>query len=127
MTKLEIIKEVLEDVYCKNPSLRAIEHDENKKYFKCSYELKNVDGTVLLCAVGMCLTSEGVIFAMDNHIGEVYYFGDVEPYLQEKYQGHSINFWADLQKFHDYSVYFTETGISEKGTIRLQELKRLYA
>jgi hypothetical protein len=127
MTKLEIIKEVLEDVYCKDPSLRAVVRTDNMTPTDYSYELKKDDGTVLHCAVGMCLTPNGVKYAMDNYIDDVYDFGEVDPLLQEKYQGHSINFWAELQGFHDNDVYFTETGISELGVIRLQELKRIYA
>lgn len=137
MTKLEIIKEVLEDRYCKNPSLRAIECDNKGNAKNCLYELRKDDGTVLNCAVGTCLTKKGIAFAMKNNLGGVWDFGleidsddfvnVLEENLKERYKGHSIDFWSDLQGFHDNDEYFTETGISILGQGQLNRLKEIYA
>lgn len=136
MTKIEIIKEVLEDRYCKDPSLKAIKYNMDGNPINCLYEFKKKDGTVLNCAVGTCLTRKNIAFAMENNIGEVWDFGlhkfdgfvnTLEENLKKRYKNHSIDFWSDLQNFHDNDKYFTETGISILGQGRLNELKKRYA
>jgi hypothetical protein len=136
MTKIEIIKEVLEERYCKDPSLRAIKYNQDGIPVDCLYEVKKDDGTVLNCAVGACLTKKGIDYAMKNNIGSVFDFLNsdngfdaftLDKYLKVKYKGHDTQFWSDLQGFHDHDVNFTETGLTERGKNRLNKLKEGYA
>lgn len=127
MKKLEIIKDVLEDVYCKNPSLRGISSNG-----KCVYETVK-DGKTYNCAVGRCLTGLGIKFATEKGIGEVFEFYDddkddyiLEDYLKEKYKGHNISFWEAIQQFHDDDYNFTIDGLSERGYQRFNSLKLKY-
>ena len=120
MTKLEIIQEVLVDTYAKNPSLRAIEND------LCQYTTK--DGRH--CAIGMCMTAEMQNIedghANRNVIGLVGLYGDIDKVLLKKYHGHETSFWMGMQRFHDNSGNFNETGLSDLGKSALLDFQKVF-
>ena len=74
------------------------------------------------CAVGRCLNQLGENLAIDIE-GSVYTFiewlkgtdKNFEDLLLEQYKGHKVEFWSDLQKFHDEKFNFNETGLSIWG------------
>jgi hypothetical protein len=124
MTKLEIIQKVLVETYGAKPSLRARNKDNNG----CLYTTE--DGK--RCAVGMCMTKKSQL-----EVGD--YFGgvmglsekfsndkDIDRLLQKKYHGHNLDFWKDMQYFHDNGDCFTETGLSKIGETRIELLKSKY-
>ena len=122
MTKLEIIKELLVDTYANNPKLRAVNDMGN-----CRYTTE--DGRH--CAVGMCMTTEAE-FRFREHLGsflsliDIHEIDNHDSLLQEKFHGHHIDFWSDMQVFHDTHLNFTETGLSEFGESRLIGLQERY-
>lgn len=88
------------------------------------------------CAVGRCIlddrveelqkTSSGLpttsvyhLFGSENMVERI---GDLDSYLKEEYRGHSIEFWHDLQTFHDFEPYWGEDGITDYGKKRMEEL-----
>lgn len=79
------------------------------------------------CAFGRCMTPEalekyGKINAtVYGLIGEAQVVGP-DPLLQEKYHGHSDEFWRDVQMLHDREENWTETGLSEWGEKLLEDL-----
>lgn len=87
-----------------------------------------------MCAAGRCMTKEAAEFytkrggsvvtiAEDLFVKESKEFDSL---LQEEYRGHSVEFWQDLQTFHDVSRNFTDDGLTEVGEKRLQELRDKY-
>ena len=121
MTKLEIIEELFDNGYIKDPSTSALIHGF------CEYEIIKENGTILNCAVGKCLTRQGIEYAKKNDIAGVDEFENLEFLLQEKYQGHSIDFWMNLQIMHDGRDFWTLNSITEVGKSELNRLKKLYA
>lgn len=123
MTKLEIIEELFDNYYCKDPSRRA------KEGHNCVYRTN--EEIPRYCAVGMCLTKKGVDIAMKRRIGGVYDFSDnnidLEKILKKKYQGHESRFWKNLQNLHDESENWTPEVLTEIGKEELNRLKKLYA
>ena len=119
MNKLEIIQELLVDTYAKNPKLRAVNDMEN-----CRYTTE--DGRH--CAVGMCMTKEsetnfGDFMGSFPSLIDLHDIDNHDSLLQEKYRGHGLDFWQDMQIFHDTHLNFTETGLSEIGEFRLLGLQ----
>jgi hypothetical protein len=118
MTKLEIIRKVLVDTFGTNPSLRSIDSFGNCKY-------TTEDGRH--CAVGMCLTPEALSTVKEGStVGRINGYKAIDEFLQEEYRGHDLDFWKSMQYFHDSSLNFTETGLSEFGQSNLTELQYLY-
>lgn len=48
--------------------------------------------------------------------------GSIEHLLQPEYRGHDVNFWGDLQVWHDNRHFWTADGMSEAGKEKRQEL-----
>lgn len=117
MTKLEIIEETAE-YYSKNTKRRGRIKDVG-----CVYINTN---TKAMCAVGRCLIEpEYFNEAYPGAIVDQFTGCDKEfnSYLKEKYQGHNVNFWQQLQDFHDSDINWDKKGLTETGKVRLKELK----
>lgn len=137
MTKTEIIKETAE-FYNANPNKRAVKqinHIGNKCYYL-------QPGTGNMCAVGRCM-KPGI---PDDFQGGVRgYFAQkiakedwselspdeednasIDSVLQERYCGHSIQFWSDVQSFHDWTNNWDKCGLTEIGKIQLEGLLARY-
>lgn len=114
MTKQEIIEQLFDNGYCLNPSTRALDGGF------CSYYL--TDGR--MCAVGKCMTSpkdfEGNLMAVEG-------LEDLEGSLKPEYRGHSLEFWSNLQVMHDSPQHWNDTGLTEIGAKRFNELKLKYS
>lgn len=127
-TKLQIIEELFDNYYVKDPSKRATYN------IACSYYQ---DSTGNKCAVGMCMLDDATAkhyesvcssdvgglngFLMDE---ERLHLDDI---LKEEYRGHAIDFWAKVQVLHDGTGFWTEDGLSEGGLVRLDGLKTRFA
>jgi hypothetical protein len=106
-TKREIIKET-STFY--NSCNRA--SDENGT---CVYINRETNA---MCAVGRCMTEEaikkygsfeGTAFRFDEYL-KIHITGSIiglDAVLKEEYQGHSYEFWGDLQKLHDGDIIGT--------------------
>lgn len=128
MTKLEIIKETIA-YYTEDPIRRAING------ISCSYHTE--DGRK--CAVGRCLYKKdnppkdhpnALSFTYTNmkRGGEGIWEGDKQSMFKKKYRGHDVEFWQDIQGFHD-SVLYWDTyaeGLSVSGNARAEELLKKY-
>lgn len=69
------------------------------------------------CGVGRCLTEKGLISFVKNGVASIKYEPRslLENNLKEEYKGHEVDFWSDIQSFHDTHLHWNQEGISEKG------------
>lgn len=133
MTKIEIIEETIK-FYSEDPSRRAVDADRKCKYL-------TYDGRK--CAYGRCMTEEAVQDAAkvqasikkllhDRYDAYNIYREPSDSYifdepLQEKYHGHNIGFWEDIQNLHDEMAYWDSIGLSGDGEIQVRKLKERYS
>lgn len=105
-TKIEIIDETVE-YYKTHKRARTVTG-------ACNY--RDFDGNK--CAVGRCMhegafdhpavrTSEYVV----DFNGEIY--PKLDQLLKPEYKGHSLEFWRDIQYYHDIENYFNDEYIEE--------------
>ena len=129
MTKTKIIKETYE-YYAADPNDRR---GYNKAESKCYY-INELDKK---CAVGRCLDfdskDENIKQLINLHYVESNYSIDdprynLEKCLIDKYKGHDVTFWKDLQRFHDIKNNWNikNNCITEKGKKVYQELLKKY-
>lgn len=114
-TKLQILQETA-DYYSADPSRRAITDGF------CDYIADNGNK----CAVGRCSRFSKKLFDIAGTANEVLETYSDKQFFKPEYQGHSIEFWRELQLFHDNDYLWTKTGLSSKGRRRLQALKKKY-
>lgn len=75
-------------------------------------DLAGIDGgTILQDGTG--------VSALVKHFGE----DGFEAMLKPEYRGHPIEFYNDIQSFHDYKHFWTDTGLSESGKREVINLK----
>jgi hypothetical protein len=113
--------EITKERYSNNTKLRSLDADK-----KCFYFHENGNK----CAVGHFL-KEGTNIGLMNgdEINNIllseddfkYYMVDNVQHLQD------INFWDDLQFFHDTDIFWDENGITEKGLQYYTNLLNNYA
>lgn len=119
MTAKQIVDETV-SYYSEDTSRRSFVTDEEGRD-KCIYRTK--DGR--MCAVGRCLTDEAAkefgqvmedasgLAALANP-GE-YSESGLDPLLRPQYHGHSLEFWCELQRLHDWGRNWSDDGISPEG------------
>ncbi len=114
-TKTQIINETAK-FYGKDTSQRASDGNH------CLYLMS--DGRK--CAVGRCMVKP-----IKTFMGTVKDIHDTQGWRQVKfsnkllklqYRGHSVNFWMDLQKFHDDEHNWFAKGLSQEGKKYKQKL-----
>jgi hypothetical protein len=112
-TKLEIIEET-KNYYCEDVNRRAY------KAGACSY----LDEAGRMCAFGRCMIKPERYYGTLNETDPNYKWGcsissalwiNPDIYLKEEYRGHSIEFWQNLQSFHDNKDYWYENGLTKNG------------
>lgn len=123
LTKLEILNETI-SFYGEDPKRRAINfHEEDGN--TCLYNTN--DGRH--CAVGRCFTDEikalGESFK-ENKMTSADNLNDLESLLQDKYKGHEVRFWHELQKLHDECSYWGDKGLSIVGEVRVNSIKEQF-
>lgn len=122
-TKTEILKEAFE-YYAADPSRRAINAEGS-----CRYLMK--DGRK--CAVGRCLIEGKKIcygsFQKDPIFAEIQanQIANLDSHLLPEYRGHSVDFWQELQYWHDCCSNFIGTSLSAKGQHDAEFLLEKYA
>ena len=121
MTKIEIINETLA-FYSEDPSRRAVTSTA------CHYYHKTANGIEKKCSVGRCMTDQSILEdgLERGPIYELVNQRNVDDILKPEYQGHPVDFWSDLQRFHDNDGYWTKDGISKDGVIACQNLLETY-
>lgn len=125
-TKREIIEETLE-YYKNNP--RAINNGV------CSYYTKESN----MCAVGRCLENPKEFEDLINEAhansdssgtgieDALNYFEEkLWDYFKPEYKINDLNFWRNLQRFHDTSYYWNDEGLTELGINYYQDLLKKY-
>lgn len=130
MTKLKILEETVE-FYSENP--RSIGENGFCVYF-------HEDGR--RCAVGRCIDlkkKDQFLEMLDGLVRRKVYAGfsgnalvnagmipDLDSFLEEKYKGHSSEFWEEIQQFHDHCANWEVDGeLSDYGRYELTRLKRI--
>lgn len=116
MTKLEILELVANSYNYKNRAIGVVD--------ECRYITD--DGR--MCAVGMCMT-EDAIKQYGDCLGNVHELNgseELDELLKTEFQGHSVEFWADLQILHDTEIYWNEKGLSDLGRAKYETLKLQY-
>ena len=76
------------------------------------------------CAVGVFIEDTDDIEDSDaaNNVAN-WVCTDLEAILMEQFKGHPLQFWNDLQMFHDHHPHFNEvTGLTEKGKQTVKDL-----
>jgi hypothetical protein len=84
-----------------------------------------------MCAVGKCMNSNLSLESKMNLnvlVKNLPYNNTIDDLLKDQYKGHPIEFWQDVQELHDgfYLDYWDNSGITDLGMQRLQELKEKY-
>jgi hypothetical protein len=126
MTKIEIISETVE-FYSADTSRRSFVFNYGST--SCMYN----SGDGRHCAVGRCMTeelkSQGVDLKNNNTALEevIENYSEVDELLEQKYHGHPLKFWIDLQNFHDQNDNWDKKGVSIHGKMSLNRLKEEYA
>jgi hypothetical protein len=126
MTKIEIISETVE-FYSADTSRRSFVMKGSTT--QCVYNA----GDDRHCAVGRCMTeelkSQGVDLENNSEPleGVMENYSEVDELLEQKYHGHSLKFWRDLQSFHDQNDNWDKKGVSIYGKMSLIRLKGEYA
>lgn len=119
-TQQEIIDETIE-YYRTHPRGMNIREGE------CMY--LTPDGC--MCAVGRCMSDpqDGQHKIGNRALGDVP-IDKLDLLLKSDYRGHNLDFWGDLQNFHDTPQYWeTEEGgeLTEYGLKKAQDLHAEYA
>jgi len=115
-TKLEILQETYN--YYSDPNKRGI-----NKNGGCSYLTE--DGN--MCAVGRCLTNPKTMQEFPYGVDKFEREGvHIERRLKPEYRGHSLDFWEDLQGWHDNHRNFVGDSISVFGEQHYQKLVEKY-
>ena len=126
MTKLEIIEELFDNHFVKNPKKRGRSIGNTS----CVYYNPNTRNK---CAVGMCLTTKALsrIGKLGGTGGAIWvnriFNSDLDSVMKPQYQGHVLSFWMNLQILHDDARYWSEDGLTSKGKKVLAELKTAYS
>lgn len=140
MTKLEILEETIE-FYSVDPAGRRSIDTSVPGGGGCLYRGPNNRS----CAFGRCMTPETLAI-----VPEAYALGATEvlvnlgrkfddpyrrltaddvvehPVVEERYAGHPIWFWEDLQWLHDFNVYWGTNGLTASGAAEADRLRKKF-
>lgn len=82
-----------------------------------------------MCAVGMCI-KEDVVVDLRHEVMGVFELNEeycLDGILKDKFRGHKLKFWSDLQMLHDGERFWTNEGLSNEGHIAVKELELKYS
>lgn len=115
-TKIEIIQETAE-FYGADPEARRA-----TSFGSCYYHLKCSDGTTRHCAVGRCAENPNEIPSgriSEHNISHIKW--------KPGYEGHELEFWQDLQRFHDTGhLWSNKKGLTSTGIRSYNSLLQKY-
>lgn len=119
-TKLQILEETY-NFYKNNPDQRAIGKN-SLGLVECMY--LTFDGRK--CAVGRCQIEPNLFFT--RRVDDIWPTSEkLDETLKPEYRGHDIDFWTDLQSFHDFDSNWDENGISSLGETQYQTLVKRHS
>ena len=124
LTKLEILAETYE-FYAKNPDNRATTG------IKCLYKMSNND-TIKNCAVGRCIDWNTPELALPDFIksnSPARFVDDDFKALLPQYQNTTLEFWNDVQRWHDTRDNWDmiNNKITERGDNQMKRLITKYS
>lgn len=100
-TQTDIVIETLQ-FYLEDPSRRAAVGGG------CHYR---IPGKVPRhCALGRCMTDEALDkFETSGNTADILAakYGSLDQFLKPEYEGHSTEFWSDLQRLHDEAAHWS--------------------
>jgi hypothetical protein len=120
LTKQQILEETY-NYYTEDVKRRAV----GPRGCLYTYILDN--GTKKHCAVGRCFKPEFQEKDLDSTLftdpsnTSCMSLKDLESLLQDKYKGHELRFWRDLQFFHDTNGYW-DSSLTDIGQIYYDSL-----
>ena len=96
--------------------------DQTITYYKKNPRGTNGDGGCVyygdageLCAVGRCLANPKRFASAGDFIKSCWQKGEIKPQnFKFRYQGHELNFWSDLQRFHDNDNNWVENDVGNE-------------
>lgn len=118
LTALEIIDETVA-FYSEDVSRRSLEGG------RCIY----LSPTGAKCGVGRCMNEDGLqkFGGSVDSVGSLEFDGDTfDDFLQDQYHGQNLNFWGEIQLFHDISRNWNSSAITDVGIGQAQELRSLF-
>lgn len=126
MTKVEIITETME--FYSHDTSRRSKNDVGL----CVYNGEGGNH----CAVGRCMLdtyrAQGTDLKVDSYVtaellSHELDLNSIDDALEEVYRGHELDFWANLQSFHDLDQHWNESGgLSEAGKCKFEFLINKY-
>jgi len=116
MTKAQIINETVK-YYSEDTSRRAYRGSA------CFYFQKDSGN---MCAVGRCANDPQGLDG-GKYIRNILLEMSDEEVFKPEYQGHTTEFWAKLQDFHDSQINWDEKGLISYGQERVLQLKEMFA
>jgi len=51
---------------------------------------------------------------------------NIDLILEEKYHGHDLKFWIELQRLHDLDCNWTNNGLTMMGVDKVKEIKQIF-
>ena len=121
MTKTEIINETVA-FYSEDVSRRSFTADG------CWNILTSEDGITRKCAVGRCMNEESISNPANrkSSVGVFKQNDSIDHILNPEYQGHSADFWAELQVVHDSTGHWDAQGLTPRGIEWINDLLNKY-
>jgi hypothetical protein len=126
LSKSEIMDETFE-FYGSDPTRRAT-NDRGG----CQYITDNGN----MCAVGRCMTEEAIeeYGSFSNDVSDLAWessgqYDSIDALLKPEYQGHKVEFWQNLQVYHDEDECFAqgqEDNAVKNRKFRENDLKQCY-
>lgn len=121
MTRTEIINETANFYNLKNRGTKAGTRTA------CSYLTE--EG--LKCAFGRCMTDDALVtygnYDRWVHELKLKVNDDLDSILKPEYHGHNVNFWSEIQMFHDDPDNWNYEGITEIGELQRKVLLEKWA
>ncbi len=119
MTKIEIIEETANFYNLGNRSV-----DETKS--ECRYKSNTIFGEKQ-CAFQRCVETDLSPYEGKSASKIFSYLNQGRLVFKKGYEGHGQEFWMLIQNLHDHHFNWTIDGLSEKGKIKVEELKKRFA
>lgn len=128
-SKVEIIDETAQYIEKNGRAKGDYKSHSTLKKDSCVYRTTNKQGKKIGCAIGRVMLNEEYSSDLEGLTASDFErsFGGLDQFLKPEYRGHSIDFWEDLQGFHDSDSNWDETDhLTETGKAHLVELKEFY-
>lgn len=130
MTKYQILTETACFYDLKNRGIEVLPSGvECSRYLIPEGSTRNAIGHFMMEDIDTIHYNDGFsesIYSAISDYDDVYDIDDLDSYLKEEYRGHSLEFWNDLNKFHNDSDNWSDDGLSLRGLNEWNKLKIKY-